>query len=175
MIENHVIIDANIAQSCADPARHETSRACLQLMRIIGDKSSVVDLLITPLLHDEWQAHASRTFKRWWAGMESRRRVRREGDKRVADYRAAIDALSSPKARREVEKDAHIVEAALLHGVPVASRDDAQAGYVLAMIETYPLAGNVQWMNPVTDEHWADWLASGCTDGSRALRHRLKN
>lgn len=169
-MSSHIIIDANIAKSCADPGRHHTSIACLRFVKFVGQRNSGFDVLLTPILLAEWHKHASPTFKRWWASMESRRRVRTESDKRVADYRAAIAELESAKARTEVTKDAHLVEAAVLHGTPIASQDDAQAEFVRLIAQTYPLVGQVQWFNPVTDDAWHSWMTDGCVDGSRALQ-----
>jgi len=159
-----ILIDANVARSCADPARHETSEACLRLTHVLAERGCRLEVALTPALEDEWLRHASRAFISWWASMEARRRVRRERDRRLADYRRMIEAIPQAGIRALLEKDAHIVEMAALKHYPVISQDDAQARHVAKLAANYSLLGDIQWCNPVTSSAWEDWLRSGCTD-----------
>lgn len=166
MTRRYLIIDANIARSYADPARNEVAIACLLLLESVGSRASVIDVLVTGDLIEEWRRHASNKFKSWWAKMETRNRVRRVADKRLADYRSAIDSIVEDGVRDAMLKDAHIVEAAVWNHVPVASRDGRQLRYVKALAADYEVLRKVQWFDPVVDEGWKDWIESGCQDGS---------
>lgn len=157
-----LLIDANVARSCADPARHETSEACLRVTQILAGRGCTVLVALTPKLEEEWRVHATRTFTSWWASMESRGRVKYEKDRRIADYRRAIAAIDDAGIRGLLEKDAHIVELAILQRHPVVSQDDKQVRHVTALAVSYPLLENVQWFNPVTSRDWEDWLDAGC-------------
>lgn len=164
MMERYLIIDANVARSCTEPARHETSQACLQLTQVLQRKECKVGIVITPALHDEWRKHASRVFLSWWANMESRRRVRQEDDKRLNDYREYLSSIQDHGIREAMEKDAHLVELALLKGYPVASQDDKQRRYIADISANYQLARTVQWFNPVSSQGWDTWLLENCQD-----------
>jgi hypothetical protein len=159
-----IIIDANIAKSCADPARHETSEACLRLTQVLAERGSEVFVALTPKLEEEWIKHGTRTFMSWWALMESRRRVRTESDKRIADYHRAIDEIDDDGIRDLLEKDAHLVELAMHKHHAVASQDDKQIRHVRTVSSSYPLLKTVQWFNPVTSAGWEDWVRGGCDD-----------
>lgn len=163
-MSRRIIVDANIAKSCTDPARHATSEGCLLLTQMLADRRSELQVVLTPTLEEEWERHATRTFMSWWASMESRRRIRHEHDVRVADYRSAIATVGDAGVQELLLKDAHLVELALLQHYPVASQDDKQARHVTALAEDYPLLGNVEWFNPVTADGWIAWLESGCED-----------
>ena len=162
---NHILVDANIARSAADPPRHPTTAACLMLARLLESTTCKTGAAMTPALQAEWKTHASRTMVAWLASMESRGRIRRESDRRVSDLRDAIKSIQDSGIRAAMEKDAHLSEAAILNGLPVASQDDRQRSFLARLAADYPLAGRVQWINPVTDgETWKWWLLGGCVE-----------
>lgn len=160
----HILVDANIARSAADPARHPVSRSCYALASLLRQKDCRTGLAMTPALLEEWRTHASRTMTAWLVEMEQRGRVRRKRDRRVQDLRVAVSHVSAVGVRDALAKDIHISEAAILNGYPVASRDDRQKGFLAELSRTYALAGRVQWMNPVSDLGWSEWVQSGCSD-----------
>lgn len=163
-MSRRILIDANVARSCTDPARHPTSEGCLLLTQMLARRQCNLDVALTPSLEDEWDRHGTRTFKSWWAAMESRRKIHREGDARVADYRDVIASLPDEGVRNLLLKDAHLVEIALLRRYPVASQDDNQARHLVAISALYALIGSVEWFNPVSSEGWIEWLQSDCAD-----------
>lgn len=163
--QNHILVDANIAKSAADPARHPTSSACLRLARHLQAKDCPTGAAMTPALMAEWRKHASRTMVAWLASMESRSRLRHFEDKVVRDLRAAVDAVADAGIRAAMLKDIHLSEAAIQNGVPVASQDDKQRKFLASLAGQYPLAAKVQWMNPVEEmEEWEAWVLAGCAD-----------
>lgn len=162
---SYILVDANIAKSAADPARHPTTIACLRLARALEARSCRTGAAMTPALQEEWKRHASRTMVAWLASMESRGRVRREADRRVNDLRAAVTDIKDGGVRAAIQKDIHLSEAAIYHGFPVASQDDRQRKFLAQLSTQYALAGQVQWINPVTDpDAWEDWLVEGCIE-----------
>lgn len=123
---------------------------------------------MTPALQAEWHRHASKTMVAWLANMESRDRVRRLKDGPVRDLRNAIANVKDDGIRTALEKDIHLSEAAILHGLPVASQDDKQRKFLRGVAAEYALAGRVQWLNPVSSTGgWSEWIKGGCND--RAL------
>src|SRR4051794_2026379 len=125
-LTNHLIVDANVAKSAADPARHESSRGCLRLARLLLHKECKTGAAMTPALSDEWRRHASPYMVSWLASMESRGRIRREADQRLRDLRAAVAKVKDEGVRDALLKDIHVSEAAIWHGLPVASQDNKQ-------------------------------------------------
>jgi len=163
---NHILIDASVARSVSDPARHPTSVACLELVRLLERKDCSTGAAITPALQEEWKRHASRLMVSWLAAMELRGRVRRERDRNVSDLRAAVSAVRDDGIRSALEKDLHLSEAAMLHGLPVASHDNKQRRYLVDLVDSYGTVGRVQWFSPVSDRatEWAPWIEDGCVD-----------
>jgi hypothetical protein len=163
---NHILVDANIAKSAKDPARHPTSSACLRLARLLESRKCATGAAFTPALRAEWRRHASPTMTSWLAGMETRGRVRREKDAPVRDLRGAVAKVDDSNVRAALEKDLHLSEAAILRGLPVASQDDQQRKFLARLAGEYGLAGQVQWLNPVTEapEEWEKWIMEGCPD-----------
>jgi hypothetical protein len=162
----HVLVDANVARSARDPARHPTSTACWRLAKLMASRDCETGALMTPALRAEWREHASPTMVGWLASMESRSRIRAERDRPVRDLRNAVSAIEDDGIRAAIEKDLHLSEAAVLHGAPVASQDDKQRRFLTELASSYRLAGKVQWFNPVSDADWDAWIAEGCTDRS---------
>lgn len=168
-----VLVDTNIAKSCADPARHETSEACLRLIRLLESRACTVGVALTPSLESEWREHASRVFLGWWASMESRGRIYVEPDRQVRDYRRALELVGDKGVLTAMIKDAFLIEAAILHGFVIATQDDRQRSYVRNLIEVYEQLGRLQWFNPVSEQGWIDWIEAGCADNSAFVLRAL--
>lgn len=163
-VSNHIVVDASVARSASDPARHPTTIGCLALARTLESKDCATGALMSPALHAEWRKHASRFMTSWLVSMEQRGRVRRERDRRVSDLRTAVDSVTDDGIRTALEKDLHLSEAAVMHRVPVASLDDRQRRFLRELSPTYATAGKIQWLNPVSDAHgeWLEWIKGGC-------------
>jgi hypothetical protein len=106
---------------------------------------------MTPLLRNEWKRHQSLFAARWLAEMASKRKV--DG---IAD--APNEALrNEAPARKSVQKDLYLVEAALVTDKIVISLDE------LARTElALKTAAEVMWVNPVKEGgHVIYWLNKG--------------
>lgn len=165
MVINHILVDASIAKSAADPARHEVSLACLEFSRVLEDRSCKTGVAMTPQLEDEWRRHASRYMTSWLVSMETRKRVRHIRDRRVRDFRMVVAGIEDDGIRAAILKDSHLSEAALSYAIPVASRDDRQRRYLSCLVADYPLAGAIQWLNPEKPQgSWRHWIVEGCVE-----------
>jgi hypothetical protein len=165
-LSNHVIVDISVAKSVGDPARNPTAIACLRFVRELERKDGQTGTLMTPAVQAEWKKHASALMTSWLVSMDGRGRVRREDDRPVRDLRSAVSAVAEDGIRAALEKDIHMSEAAILHGVPVASRDNKQRRYLRELASEYPQAGRIQWVNPEEDDpdDWSTWVRSGCVE-----------
>jgi hypothetical protein len=164
-----LIVDASVARSCNDPATSIEAANCFLFLQEISDRRNATGVVVNPELEREWDIHASRTFNKWLANMETRRRVHRVEEKRSADYRAVVSAVENEGIRVALEKDLHLVELALLGQHPVVSRDDKQRDYVRDLMPQHSLLASVQWLNPVTYPDWTSWFARGCDRQTFAL------
>jgi hypothetical protein len=172
VVANHIVVDASVARSASDPARHPVTAACLKLARQLERKGCQTGAVMTPALQAEWKRHASRMMTSWLVSMEQRGRVRRERDRVVRDLRNATKGIGDPGIRNAIEKDLHLSEAAIIHGVPVASLDDRQRTFLRGLASAYAAAGRIQWVNPVSDAGWEPWLEGGCVESQAFVVHQ---
>ncbi|PKQ31605.1 MAG: hypothetical protein CVT62_07085 [Actinobacteria bacterium HGW-Actinobacteria-2] len=163
MVRNHVIVDANVAKSAA-PGRTGVAKSCYHVAMTLIDGSCQSGVFMTPALREEWRTHASPSMVGWLATMVTRRRVRSESDRRIADFRRLVSNIVDEGIQSAVEKDAHLTEAAIYYHVPVVSQDARQRRYLCDMVGEYPLLGALQWTNPCTDQDWEQWIREGCLD-----------
>lgn len=161
---NHVLVDANIAKSAAEPSSHPVALTCREVARTLERKDCPIGIAMTPLLQAEWRKHASRLMTRWLVTMETRGRVTRKPDKRVRSVRIDISQVPDAGIRAAMEKDLHLTEAAIANGWPVLSTDHKQKRYLHALHESGNKdVGRIHWANPLRDGHCNEWLMSGCS------------
>jgi hypothetical protein len=122
----------------------------------------------------EWRRHEKgpRSFARGWrARMVATKRLVQLGDVHDEKLREALrKAAPSPRAGREIEKDAHLVEAARSADSIVLSCDDKARGYFRATCAKVEPLRQIQWGNPETEQAAIlPWLESGARDARRWL------
>lgn len=124
----------------------------------------------TSSLEGEWKKHAARFARRWLATMRSRRRVERLAFKTNVNLLARVLGTAGTDAVVDaMEKDWHLVEAALATDRTISSSDDsARASFCTAAVKVASLKAIV-WVNPsVTD--LVDWV---CADAPSDPERRL--
>jgi hypothetical protein len=168
-VKGTLIVDACVAQGVG----HANANIdVVEAKRVLDAlKDGPAGILMTPLLMQEWKNHASRFMIRWLAQMQSRKRIIRRPDRRVQDFRTALTGtLAVEHGRVAVEKDAHLVEAAILYRAGVLSTDEQQRRLLQKVASGYPRAGLVQWFNPGTQAALVlAWIAGECVDSTAAL------
>lgn len=169
-VHAYVLIDANIARSASEPAKHPRSIASRRVAEVLQDLNCPTAVGFTPALDKEWRKHATSLMTRWLVAMENLHRINRKNDKAVASFRRAIKQLADPNIRLAIEKDMHLTEAAINNGWSVLSLDDKQRRHLRDLaLHHYAPVGSVAWVNPVTDQDWELWVATSC---SMAYDHR---
>jgi hypothetical protein len=145
-LQHHLLIDACVASGLSDPA----DASLIQALKVVGAlQRGSVGLAMTPELRREWMKHASRYMVNFLARMESRRRVSNFSDKRVADFRKAIEThVKQDSARNAIWKDAHLTEAALFYSMAILSLDEKQRKHLRVLADHYPPLRSIQWFNP---------------------------
>jgi hypothetical protein len=168
-----LVVDASVASSCNDPASSDEAANCFLFLQQISNKRNATGVVVNPELDREWALHASRTFTRWLATMETRKRVYHTEERRSRDYRSVVAGVVDDGIRAALEKDIHLVELALFGQYPVASRDDKQRRYVGDLIPEHEVLGAIQWINPVKEDDWPAWFSRGCDRHTFTLAHEL--
>jgi hypothetical protein len=147
-VSRRLVIDTSVA-SAAGAAMHDDSRRCREFLQAVLQISHRAAM--TPLLRNEWKRHQSLFAARWLAEMTSKRKV--DG---IADIPHEALREEAP-ARKSVQKDLYLVEAALTTDKIAISLDE------LARTElALPSTAEVMWVNPVKEGgHVIYWLRNG--------------
>jgi hypothetical protein len=125
-----LVIDASVlrASGGAD-AVHPTASQCRDFLLavltichhvILGDTAS-----------DEWKAHTSAFAQTWWTSMLARRKVARVDDRIDEEVRGPLRRADlTDKQRAAIEKDLHLIEAALRADCIIVALDLRLTEYV---------------------------------------------
>lgn len=169
-----LVIDANVARAAGrgTAATHPTSKTCrdflLEMLRIC------YRVTMSHELHDEWKAHASTFARQWQVGMVSRKKWTLSRGTLDASVREAIlETVGTEKSRAAVEKDLHLVGAALAEGKAIVSLDETARNHFAKASASVPILRALDWVNPASaNDRAEDWLRDGAPLGSHGLRTR---
>lgn len=170
-----LVIDASVARSAGDASVPDlVSGRCRAALEAAAEHHRVA---FSDHCLAEWRRHRSRFARGWLTRMFSKRKVVLLGDVADATLRAKVAACALKASHRQaIEKDLHLVEAALLADRTVVSRDQTVREVLRTVVNTVSELRPILWMNPeIEEEDGAGWLARGAKDeparrlgGSRA-------
>lgn len=166
-----IVVDASVARA-AGTTNFPTSRHCRDFLLGLRD-STQCHCVFTPELRDEWKKHASLLSAKWHTSMYSRRRVTNLSEANNDPLRAHLnncaetiagqaDDARQKKISAALEKDAHLVEAAIQTGNRVVSLDDTVRKYLHVCANAHADLKRIVWVNPDNADEEADtWILSG--------------
>jgi hypothetical protein len=165
MRRRRIVIDADVARS-AGPSGDSQSRParCARFLESLRDICHLK--VLTGALRKEWRSHRSGFFQEWRVSMWAR------GSHKVAETELRIDVTwregilrtaATPADRAEMEKDLHLVEAALATDGIIVSCDEAARRRFAQAARTVRQLRNVVWVNParMDGEAAREWLEAG--------------
>jgi hypothetical protein len=152
-----LIVDACVAGDAGSkeppPEICTRARAFLETMREAGHR-----LGLTPFLETEWRAHAGRFAQRWLLTMKVKRLVVSvPTDYQTASRARALQTTQTPKERAAMDKDWHLVEAALRADRTVASSDETVHRLLVRAARVIAQLRPIVWVNPSLEDLSA-WL-----------------
>lgn len=166
-----LVVDASVARSAGlETAPDPHSRLCREVLEAILSVGHRV--VLSPECLAEWKRHRSGYSRLWLVRMISQRKVVFIESVRNEDLRRRLgQAELRDRERRAVEKDLHLVEAALPHDRIVLSRDEAMRQILGRVAVEIRELQALLWGNPaVEDEQIVAWLRGGArTEPSRRL------
>src|SRR4051812_47317963 len=111
----------------------------------------------------EWKKHQRSFARRWLAHMVATRRMDHLGEVRDGGFRARLLPCAPSKKKREaMEKDAHLLEAALQTDRIVISCDEKVRGLFQNACSAVSEIRAVHWANPeIEAEEVIPWLQDG--------------
>lgn len=153
-----LVIDASVLRA-AGAGEHPTSSACRGvLIDVLDICHRACD---TPAIADEWKRHQSAFARKWRSRMYARGKIKSPAP---VDVSAIRDTMRShltltPKQIASIEKDLHLVGAALGADRIVVSADDRMRT-LLRQLRIGALRGMI-WANPVTEGDRIQGFLSG--------------
>jgi hypothetical protein len=157
-----LVIDTDIARaSGGEDAVYPTSKHCRDLLKAVLEICHHV--VMSPSIYSEWKRHESRFARTWRVSMVARRKVRPIADEIDDTIRNRIlISIEGDKNRRALEKDAHLIEAALSTDKIILSLDNtAKRLFEIASKDVQEIR-DVIWVNPdLNIEETILWLSGG--------------
>ena len=168
-----LVIDASVACTAGefnviDPA----SKNCREFLLVIRKTKHL--MVLTPAIVDEWNKHASLFATTWRVSMRNRRQV---CDVRLAEQidlvRAILDTARPGGCLAIMQKDMHLILAALATDQTVVALDDHAREQFRFAAFTVSAVACVVWVNPGNvEEELTKWLAAGAKpEAKRRLGH----
>ena len=158
-----LVIDADVALSAGGiHSIHPTCSQCRALLRAVLKICHRV--VMTEPIRREWRRHASRFSKRWLVSMTKRDKV--VEPKGPCEYprlrRRLASLVPKPAGLAAMQKDLHLVEAAIATDRVVISCDDKARGAFRRTAADIGALRSVAWVNPTeTPGKVLKWLDKG--------------
>lgn len=160
-VSRRLVIDASVARAAGGPAAtFPLSKQCRDFLSAVLTISHRV--VMTPAIIQEWNIHQSDFARSWRASMVARRKLYLIAD--PPPYAELLDKLARlparPRAHAAMEKDFHLIIAALETDRTVASCDDAARTLFATAARTLGELQAITWVHPGTADIVA-WLQGG--------------
>ena len=137
-----LVVDADILRASGCSEGHASNiRDMLQTILTVCHR-----VLLSEEARSEWDRHASRFARTWWTAMSSRGKIR-PVMLQLASHVEALDSCGLPPERLpNLNKDLHLVVAALEYGDRIViSNDKRAAGGFSELARAIPAYGGVAW------------------------------
>jgi hypothetical protein len=168
-VKRGIVIDTSVARSAggrdATEGRAAASKDALELIRREKLRAVVSDELLEEYRR---QTRMSLFFRQWLVWMTDKERLWRVDAKPHRPTRLAAQQILSPERQRAVEKDLHLVGAALASDRRVLSADDRMRADLVALTAQVRALAKIHWANPEA-ARCLDWLSRSAPD-DRAWR-----
>lgn len=159
----YLVIDADVARSAGgEEAADIGSKARRGFLLAVREVCHAIAM--SDPIRREWDQHQSRFAGLWRRSMVAKRKFRYLTDTRKPDLWTRIQQLQfTERELRTLEKDWHLVEAALSADRIVVSGDLAVRELLLKASASIPELRDLIWIDPQSDwaDEWFDWLRSG--------------
>jgi hypothetical protein len=157
-----LVIDADVLRSAGEEnAQHPRSMICRDFL--IAVRSICHHAALSTDLEREWEKHSSRFSRKWYASMESRKKIQHLPDDSQHDFTEMLqDEGLTLKQRRAVMKDLHLVEAAMFTDSIVVSLDKEAVELMQQVLCCDAPFRKLCWINPESDPVQVhEWLQNG--------------
>jgi hypothetical protein len=130
---------------------------------------------MTTEVFDEWKRHERDFARKWRIGMIARKKLRVGPVDSRDDLRQAVrNSGLAEEQEAALEKDLHVLEAALQTDCGIASLDETLRELVEASQAMRACARGLDWVNPEREDDAVQWLEDGARAGSRPLVRQVR-
>lgn len=158
------VIDASVARSCGTGSTPPAPQCTLMLNTILTVCHRAA---LSQELKEEWDKHGkrSRYFTRWWKDMTSRRKIVPQQLRRLSELKGRIGNVADQQNIPLLDKDAHLVAAAIQDKARVIALDDHAREHFAELTNYISELDLVIWINPQEETpQLIAWLESGAPD-----------
>ena len=159
-VSKALVVDASVLQSAGD-TEHEVSKSCREFLE--SARKICHRVVMTGDLSDEWKRHRTWFTRRWLREIFGcRKQVPCEPDRDEGLRMRILDAVEGERNKAAVEKDMHLIEAAMANDKRVVSRDDAVRDILRVAAGRVSELRPLVWVNPANEAESAiAWLEGG--------------
>jgi len=140
-----IVVDASVVRAAGE-TEHPVSSACRGCLLAILAICHRVG--ITPESSEEWKRHMSRFSRKWRLSMAGRRKAPTTVE--PANAPLQLDNYTE-KARAAIEKDRHLLEAALAADRIIVTLDESLKSALKQCPDGITLLKTIRWIHPVGD------------------------
>ena len=158
-----MVIDADVARA-ASPSNSTEAGQCFKFL--VAFQKCHHKAVFSNELWGEWLENRSRYAWRWMREMRGRRLVVRIPDPADTALRMRIHQIAESTAALEaMNKDVHLLEAALTTDRIVASKEKEAHTHFAGVCDRIGEIRDIVWINPVVEEDaCAGWLKQGAPE-----------
>lgn len=156
-----LVVDTDVGHA-AGSSNDPIAAACSAVLARIYQGGFTV--LMTPEMNAEWKRHESGYTKDWRLRMEVKDRILYQSLPPNQRLRETLEAVPLTPAQRAIlDKDIHLLEAAMAADHPVISKDEKVRRVLCVCCSRIPELETIVWVNPVLDAPILDhWFANAC-------------
>lgn len=158
-----LVIDADVARaSGSETATHPRAENCRDFLNAVLSLSH--RLVMTEKINNEWKNHQSRFARRWRVSMDARKRIERINPPEDEELQNKVTNTASDENEIEaMEKDFHLLQAALATDQTIISLDETIRGLFKRASQQVGEIGGIIWVNPdrTAEEQPITWLQNG--------------
>ena len=157
-----LVIDADVARaSGSETATHPRAEHCRDFLSAILSLSHRI--VMTEKINNEWKNHQSRFARRWRVSMDARKKIDRINlPEDEALQNKVTNTADDADEIEAMEKDFHLLQAALITDQTVVSLDETVRGLFKRAAQQVSEIRDIIWVNPDrTEEQPILWLQNG--------------
>ncbi len=182
-----IVIDASVARSSGDKnATFPLSKHCRDFLLAVRENEMF--MVFSPEIREEWNRHQSSFALTWRASMVARKKLHIAKSphdealrKKIAEATLTTNIFekliitTTAKALEVMDKDYHLLEAALVTDQNVVSLDEVVRKHFSAICQHVSEIKEIVWVNPgKLEEKPIEWLNDGAeNERQRQLRNFL--